>query len=114
MFVAPEFEVVKFNVIDVITTSTEETIPEETVPAETTPEETIPAETIPEETTPTENMDDAPKASMLFSRKTVETNLKNKLRHHMIAEAAKIAPKEAKPTGRRVDDLYDRLNLLKH
>ena len=62
----------------------------------------------------TETKDDAPKASMLYSRKTVETNLKNKLRHHMIAEAAKIAPKEAKPEGRKVDDLYDRLNLLKY
>ena len=51
---------------------------------------------------------------MLFSRKIVETNLKNKLRHHMIAEAAKIVPKEAKPEGRKVDDLYDRLNLLKY
>ena len=61
-----------------------------------------------------ETKDDAPKASMLFSRKNVETNLKNKLRHHMIAEAAKIAPKEAQPTGRKVDDLYDRLNLLKY
>ena len=67
---------------------------------------------IPE--TPKEDEGDLPKASMLFSRKTVQTNLENKLRHHMIAEAAKIAPKEAKPTGRKVDDLYDRLNLLKH
>ena len=32
MFVAPEFEVVKFNVVDVITTSTEETIPEDDCP----------------------------------------------------------------------------------
>jgi ATP-dependent Clp protease protease subunit len=67
---------------------------------------------IPE--TPKEDEGDLPKSSMLFSRKTVQTNLENKLRHHMIAEAAKIAPKEAKPTGRKVDDLYDRLNLLKH
>ena len=64
--------------------------------------------------TTTEDEGDLPKASMLFSRKAVQTNLENKLRHHMIAEAAKIAPKEAKPTGRKVDDLYDRLNLLKH
>ena len=70
-------------------------------------------ETTSEEDKP-ETKDDAPKASMLYSRKTVETNLKNKLRHHMIAEAAKIAPKEAKPEGRKVDDLYDRLNLLKY
>jgi ATP-dependent Clp protease protease subunit len=68
----------------------------------------------PEETTPTENMDDAPKASMMFSRKAVEVALMNKMRHKMIAEAAKIQPKEPKPTGRKVDDLYDRLNLLKH
>ena len=68
----------------------------------------------PEETTPTENVDDAPKASMMFSRKAVEVALMNKMRHKMIAEAAKIQPKEPKPTGRKVDDLYDRLNLLKH
>ena len=70
-------------------------------------------ETTSEEDNP-ETKNDAPKASMLYSRKAVETNLKNKLRHHMIAEAAKIAPKEAKPEGRKVDDLYDRLNLLKY
>ena len=29
-------------------------------------------------------------------------------------EAAKIQPKEVTPTGRKVDDLYERLNLLKH
>ena len=68
----------------------------------------------PEETTPTENVDDAPKASMMFSRKAVEVALMNKMRHKMIAEAAKIQPKEPQPTGRKVDDLYDRLNLLKH
>lgn len=68
----------------------------------------------PGENIPEEEKDDKPKASMLFSRKIVETNLKNKLRHHMIAEAAKITPKEATPTGRKVDDLYDRLNLLKY
>ena len=33
MFVVPEFEVVKFNVVDVITTSADdETIPEDTTP----------------------------------------------------------------------------------
>jgi len=68
----------------------------------------------PEETIPTENTDVAPKASMMFSRKAVEVALMNKMRHKMIAEAAKIQPKEPKPTGRKVDDLYDRLNLLKH
>ena len=68
----------------------------------------------PEETTPTENVDDAPKASMMFSRKAVEVALMNKMRHKMIAEAAKIQPKEPKPTGRKVDDLYDRLNLMKY
>ena len=70
-------------------------------------------ETTSEEDNP-ETKNDAPKTSMLYSRKAVETSLKNKLRHHMIAEAAKIAPKEAKPEGRKVDDLYDRLNLLKY
>ena len=70
-------------------------------------------ETTSEEDNP-KTKDDAPKASMLYSRKTVETNLKNKLRHHMIAEAAKIAPKGANPEGRKVEDLYDRLNLLKY
>ena len=68
----------------------------------------------PEETTPTENVDDAPKASMMFSRKAVEVALMNKMRHKMIAEAAKIQPKETTPTGRKVDDLYDRLNLMKY
>lgn len=68
----------------------------------------------PEETTPTENVDDAPKASMMFSRKAVEVALMNKMRHKMIAEAAKIQPKEPKPTGRKVSDLYERLNLLKN
>ena len=81
------------------------------------PVHTAPAEAIsvtPEETTPTENVDDAPKASMMFSRKAVEVALMNKMRHKMIAEAAKIQPKEPKPTGRKVDDLYDRLNLMKY
>ena len=67
-----------------------------------------------EETPHTENTEDAPKASMLFSRKAIEVALMNKMRHRMIAEAAKIQPKETQPTGRKVDDLYDRLNLLKH
>ena len=51
------------------------------------------------------------KASMLFSRKAVNTSLVNKLRHRMIADAAQTRPK---PTGRKVDDLYERLNLMKH
>lgn len=55
-----------------------------------------------------------PKASMLFSRKAVEVALMNKMRHRMIAEAAKIQPKEPRPTGRKINDLYDRLNLLKY
>ena len=76
--------------------------------------ETVTVEGAESEKDKPETKDDAPKASMLFSRKIVETNLKNKLRHHMIAEAAKIAPKEAQPTGRKVEDLYDRLNLLKY
>ena len=54
---------------------------------------------------------DQPKASMLFSRKAVNTSLVNKLRHRMIAEAAQTKPKQ---TGRSVDDLYERLNLMKH
>lgn len=81
------------------------------------PVHTEPAEAVsvtPEETTPTENTDVAPKASMMFSRKAVEVALMNKMRHKMIAEAAKIQPKETTPTGRKVDDLYDRLNLLKY
>ena len=66
------------------------------------------------ETPKTEAKDTTPKTSMLFSRKMVETNLKNKLHHHLLAEAAKIKPQLATPTGRKVEDLYDRLNLLKH
>ena len=54
---------------------------------------------------------DKSKASMLFSRKAVNTSLVNKLRHRMIAEAAQTKPKH---TGRSVDDLYERLNLMKH
>ena len=76
--------------------------------------ETVTVEGAESEEDKPETKDDAPKASMLFSRKSVETNLKNKLRHRMIAEAAKIAPKVAEPMGRKVDDLYDRLNLLKY
>ena len=51
------------------------------------------------------------KASMLFSRKAVNTSLVNKLRHRMVADAAKTRPK---PTGRKVEDLYERLNLMTH
>jgi ATP-dependent Clp protease protease subunit len=51
------------------------------------------------------------KVSMLFSRKAVNTSLVNKLRHRMVAEAAQT---KGKPTGRNVDDLYERLNLMKH
>ena len=66
----------------------------------------------PSKSEPQEN--NTAKTSMLFSRKAVEVALMNKMRHRMIAEAAKIQPKETTPTGRKVDDLYDRLNLLKH
>ena len=66
------------------------------------------------ETEGNEDTSVAPENSMLFSRKAVECALMNKMRHKMIAEAAKIQPKEVTPTGRKVDDLYDRLNLLKH
>ena len=76
--------------------------------------ETVTVEGAESEEDKPEPTDDAPKASMLFSRKSVETNLKNKLRHRMIAEAAKIVPKVAEPMGRKVEDLYDRLNLLKY
>ena len=55
-----------------------------------------------------------PENSMLFSRKAVECALMNKMRHKMIAEAAQIQPKEPTPTGRKISDLYDRLNLLKN
>ena len=64
------------------------------------------------ETESTEDTSTAPENSMLFSRKAVECALVNKLRHRMIAEAAKIQPKETTPTGRKIADLYDRLNLL--
>ena len=58
-----------------------------------------------------EDDEEKSKASMLFSRKAVNTSLVNKLRHRMIADAAQTRPK---PTGRKVDDLYERLNLMKH
>ena len=76
--------------------------------------ETVTVEPTVTEPDKTENTNDTPKASMMFSRKAVEVALMNKMRHKMIAEAAKIQPKEVTPTGRKVDDLYDRLNLLKH
>ena len=69
--------------------------------------------TIPEKTGDN-TAETTPKASMLFSRKAVEVALMNKMRHRMIAEAAKIQPKETHPTGRKVNDLYERLNLLKY
>lgn len=53
-----------------------------------------------------------PNASMLFSRKAVNTSLVNKLRHRMIAEAAKT--KSAKPAGRSVDALRADLNRIKN
>ena len=55
---------------------------------------------------------DKPKASMLFSRKAVNTSLVNKLRHRMIAEAAQTKP--AKPAGRSVDELRADLNRIKN
>ena len=64
------------------------------------------------ETEGNEDTSVAPENSMLFSRKAVECALMNKMRHKMIAEAAKIQPKETTPTGRKISDLYDRLNLL--
>ena len=57
----------------------------------------------------TENTD-----SMLYSRKETETSLVNKLRHKMIAESAKIETPKIENNGRKIDDLYDRLNLMKH
>ena len=65
----------------------------------------------PTTTVTTEKAEAAPKTTMLFSRKAVECALVNKLRHRMIADAAKIKPQ---PTGRSANELYDRLNLLKH
>ena len=53
-----------------------------------------------------------PNASMLFSRKAVNTSLVNKLRHRMIAEAAQT--KSAKPAGRSVDELRADLNRIKN
>jgi len=64
------------------------------------------------ETEGNEDTSVSPENSMLFSRKAVECALMNKMRHKMIAEAAKIQPKETTPTGRKISDLYDRLNLL--
>ena len=64
------------------------------------------------ETEGNEDTSVAPENSMLFSRKAVECALMNKMRHKMIAEAAKIQPKETTATGRKISDLYDRLNLL--
>ena len=66
------------------------------------------------DTDETEETTATPENSMLFSRKAVECALMNKVRHKMIAEAAKIQPKEPTPTGRKISDLYDRLNLLKN
>ena len=60
--------------------------------------------------TPTEEEVEKSEASMLFSRKAVNTSLVNKLRHRMIAEAAKT---KGKATGRKVDEL-ERLELMKH
>ena len=57
--------------------------------------------------------DDSKKAeaSMLFSRKAVTTSLVNKLRYRMIAEAAQT---KGKPTGRNVNELFERLDLMKY
>ena len=68
----------------------------------------------PDTTETDEKAETAPKATMLFSRKAVECALVNKLRHRMIADAAKINPQEPKPSGRSAQELYDRLNLLKN
>lgn len=57
---------------------------------------------------------DKPNASMLFSRKAVNTSLVNKLRHRMIAEAAQTKPAKAKPTGRSVDELRADLDRIKN
>lgn len=84
----------------------------ETTPLAQRIDEIETAKSEPGETT--EKTNDTPKASILFSRKAVECALVNKMRHRMIAEAAKIQPKETQPTGRQVKDLYERLNLLKH
>ena len=53
------------------------------------------------------------KASMLFSRKAVNTSLVNKLRHRMIADAAKTKPAH-KPQGRSVDELRANLETIKN
>ena len=53
------------------------------------------------------------KASMLFSRKAVNTSLINKLRHRMIADAAKTKPAH-KPQGRSVDELRANLETIKN
>ena len=51
--------------------------------------------------------------SMLFSRKAVSASLTNKLRHRLIAEAAKTKPTVNTPKGRSVDELKARLNTIK-
>ena len=56
---------------------------------------------------------DKSKASMLFSRKAVNTSLVNKLRHRMIADAAKTKPAH-KPQGRSVDELKANLETIKN
>jgi len=53
-----------------------------------------------------------PNASMLFSRKAVNTSLVNKLRHRMLADAAK-TKQARKPQGRSVDELKANLETIK-
>ena len=45
--------------------------------------------------------------SMLFSRKAVTISLVNKLQEHQDAP-------ETPPQGRSINELYDRLNIIKH
>lgn len=63
-----------------------------------------------------EKKKDTGKASMLFSQKSSDRALLRKLRKHKSEDKAKqpVVPEYVdEPTGRSVDDLMDRLNLLK-
>ena len=60
---------------------------------------------------PTDNLEFG---NMIYSRKASETTFVNKLTRKSVAEATKIEPTEIKKNGRKIDELYDRLNLMKH
>ena len=79
------------------------------------PDETEESEA-PDEDEDEEKKKDTGKASMLFSQKSYDRALMRKLRKHKTGNATKqpVVPEYVdEPTGRSVDDLMDRLNLLK-